>query len=177
MSPYTGRMPSSVQLRYYPARRILVRGRPAEVLSTVAGVFVGRGFHPATAIDESTIELEIGSAAREFWLSGSILADAARFLLPPRARALVVHGFAVAQVIPSEQADTDHPETWLTVSAVSGLETHSDVVDAVEQCMAGFAGVGQLVDAGEPLSAFEFPADSVCNPKGFRAWRRQRRRG
>lgn len=177
MSPYTGRMPSSVQLRYYPARRILVRGHPAEILSTVAGVFVGRGFHPATAIDESTIELEIGSAAREFWLSGSILADAARLILPPRARALVVHGFAVAQVIPSEQADADHPETWLTVSAVSGLETHSDVVDAVEHCMAGFASVGLLLDAGEPVSALEFPADSVCHPKGFRAWRRKPRRG
>jgi hypothetical protein len=88
-----------------------------------------------------------------------------------------VHGFAVAQVIPSEEADTDHPETWLTVSAVSGLETHSDVVDAVEQCMAGFASVGLLLDAGEPLSALEFPADSVCNPKGFRAWRRHRQRG
>ena len=170
-------MPSSIKLRYYPARRLLVRGQPAAVLSTTAGVFVSRGFHPPTPIDESSIELEIGSAAREFWLSGSILADAARFVLPTRARALVVHGFAVAQVSPSDAADTGHPETWLTISAVGGLETHGDVVDTVAECMARFTSNGLLVDAGEPFSALEFPAESVCNPKGFRAWRRQNRRG
>jgi hypothetical protein len=170
-------MPSRVQLHYYPARRTLLRGHPAEVLSAVAGVFGTRGFHPPLAIDESTIQLEIGSAAREFWLSGSVLADAARFLLPARARALVVHGFAVAQVVPSEAADTEHPETWLTVSAVSGLETHSDVVDGIEHCLAHFASVGLLLDAGEPVSALDLPADSILNPKGFRAWRRQTRHG
>ncbi|SMG29540.1 hypothetical protein [Agreia pratensis] len=170
-------MPSRVQLRFYPARRLLVREHPVAVLSTIADVFVSRGFHPPKAIDESTIELEIGSAAREFWLGDSILADAARFVLPARARALVVHGFAVAQVNPSESAGSDHPETWLTVSAVSGLETHDDVVDAVAQCIAHFASNGLLVDAGEPISALELPADSPCNPKGFRVWRRSRRRG
>jgi hypothetical protein len=170
-------MPSSVQLRYYPARRLLVRGQPMDILGTVAEIFAARGFHPPRAIDESTIELEIGSAAREFWLSGSILADVAQFLLPARTRALVVHGFAVAQATPSNTADTGHPETVLTVSAVSGLETHDDVVDAVDKCMAHFASNGQLLDAGEPRSALEFPADSVCHPKGFRAWRRRRPRG
>jgi hypothetical protein len=169
-------MPSSVQLRYYPARRLLVRGQPSAILRTVADVFLARGFHPANTIDESSILLEIGSAAREFWLGDTLLADAVRFFLPAKTGALVVHGFAVAQVVPSSPGDAG-PESWLTVSAVDGLETHNDVVDAIERCMARFASAGLLVDAGAPLSALELPADSVCHPKGFRAWRRRRRRG
>lgn len=166
-------MASSVNRRYFPARRLLLRGQPSTILHTVAEVFEARGFGPAAVIDETTIELEIGSAAREFWLGDRL----AGLFLTGRARALVIHGFAVAQVHPSESADTGHPETRLTISSVDGLETHAAVLEVIDECMAFFARSGLLVDADELISGLELPAESLCNPQSYRTWRRARRHG
>lgn len=165
-------MASSVNRRYFPARQMLVRGHPSQVLRTVAEVAVARGFRPPTAIDETTLELEIGSAAREFWLGDRFLG----LFLSGRARALVIHGLAIAQVRASDTADTEHPETRLTVSSVDGLETHDVVLEVIDECLAFFARSGLLLDAGEVFSGIELPADSLLNPKGYRTWRRRRRR-
>jgi hypothetical protein len=166
-------MASTVHKRYYPSRRMLVRGRPSDILRTVADVSAARGFKPATAIDETTIELEIGSAAREFWFGDRFVG----MFLSGRARALVIHGFAVAQVRPSDAADTGRPETLLTVSSVDGLESPAAVLEVIDECLAFFACSGVLLDAGELISGLELPADSLLNPQGYRRWRRQRRRG
>jgi hypothetical protein len=153
-----------------------VRGQPSDVLRVVAGSFTAAGFHPPTAVDETTLLLEIGSGAREFWLGDTILGDRLlRFMLPRRVRALAVHGFAVAQVRPSNTADAGHSETWLTVSSVDGFETPHIVLEVIDECCAYFANAGMLLDAGEPISALELPADSVGNPNGYRQWRRGRR--
>jgi hypothetical protein len=165
-------MASTAHRRYYPARHVVVRGFPADILRTVAEVAVARGFKPATAIDETTIQLEIGSAAREFWLGDRFVGT----FLSGRSRALLIHGFAIAQVRPVDAADTGHPETRLTVSSVDGLETHDAVLEVIDECLAFFARTGQLLDAGEVISGFELPADSVLNPTGYRTWRRRRRR-
>jgi hypothetical protein len=169
-------MASAVNRRYFPARRLLVRGQPSDVLRAVAEVF-GHASFRSTAIDETTLELEIGSAAREFWLGDTLLGDRLlRFALPTRVRALAIHGVAVAQVRPSNTADAGHGETWLTVSSVNGLETPEIVVDVIDECLAYFARIGVLLDAGEPISGLDLPADSVCNPNGYRHWRRRARR-
>lgn len=165
-------MASTVQNRYFPARQLLVRGQPSAILRTVAEVSEARGFHPATVVDETTIELEIGSASREFWLGDRL----AGLFFTGRARALVIHGFAVAQVRPSHAADTGHPETWLTISTVDGLETSAAVLEVIDECLAFFARAGLLLDAGEVISALDFSAESPTNPKGHRAWRRAHRR-
>lgn len=165
-------MASTVQKRYFPARQMLVRGHPEQVLGTAVEVFATRGFRPETTIDETAIELEIGSAAREFWLGDRFVG---RFL-SGRARALVMHGFAVAQAHPAQTADTGRPETRLTLSSVDGLETHHVVLEVIDECLDHFARTGSLVDAGEPISALELPADSPGSPKGYRAWRKRRRR-
>jgi hypothetical protein len=166
-------MASSGHRRYFPARHVVVRGHPSQVLRTVAEVAVARGFKPPTAIDETTIELEIGSAAREFWLGDRFIG----LFLSGRFRALLIHGFAIAQVRPVDAADTGHPETRLTVATVDGLETHDAVLELIDECLAFFARTGQTLDAGEVISGFELAADSVLNPTGYRRWKRGRRRG
>lgn len=165
-------MGNSLNTRYYPARVVLVQGAPSQVLAIAGGVFMARGFRAARSLDETTREFEIGSAAREFWLGDSLIGR----LLPGRTRALVVHGFAVAQVRPSETSDAGHPETWLTISSVNGLETHIDVGEVIEECLAYFRRTATLRDAGEIISGLDLPVGSPCNPKGYRSWKKAQRR-
>ena len=142
------------------------------MLATVTEVFVARGFRAARRIDETALEFEIGSAAREFWLGDTLIG---MFLLG-RARALAVHGFAVAHVRPSETSDAGHPETWLTIASVNGLETHADVREVIEECLAHFRRIAALREVGEATSGADLPVESPCHPKGYGHWKRTQRR-
>lgn len=165
-------MGNLLNTRYYPARVALVKGSPSQVMATAVEVFIARGFRVARNLDETTLEFEIGSAAREFWLGDSLIGR----LLPGRTRALVVHGFAVAQVRPSETSDAGHPDTWLTIASVNGLETHADVREVIEECLAHFRRTALLLEVGEATSGLDLPVESPCNPKGYRSWKKAQRR-